>query len=345
MDNDYVLDNVDGLLLGLGANEVVDVLDEWGNRLERTLWQKCPAEEGSGGTRQWDERCNVQLLDDPGFKELKARGLSAVESKIGAYPEDFKKLIRTAADVRLTLQSVGVHGFSATGGPKVAISSDIRFDDTALDTLTAMSKTDYGRALRSYIGMVTSQRRDVHRPQDRDYFMQIAIDRSNGAVDRMIERFDVEAQGYQRILQAEKKLPALLANKPFVAHPLGISFTVHRPDAAGLESVVLRATSQERAIAATRLYDGLRQDAEGLRLTVGLHEEHAAFYPLAWLVPVQNLEVAMNLNAHVESNFFNRRERFIKAGFRSVSASARGSDVVTLGAGMFDIHAIATASP
>ncbi|MBX3232211.1 MAG: hypothetical protein KIT84_19145 [Labilithrix sp.] len=351
MDNDFVLDNVDGLLLSLGANEIVDVLDEHGNEIERTLWRKCPVQNDASGdhggssTPRWDERCNVRLLDDPSFKAMKTRALAAVEAKLGPYPEDYKKLVRTAADLRLTLQSVGVHGFSATGGPKVAISSDVRFDDQALDTLTAMSKTDYGRALRSYIGMVSSNRRDVRRPQDRDYFAKIVLDRSNGAADRMIERFDVEAQAYQRILQAEKSLPAVLANRPYVAHPVGIRFEVSSGSAGALESVVLRSTSQERAIVATRLYDGLRKEAEGLELGAGLHAEHAALYPLGWLVPVQSLEVAMKVDAEVESTFFNPRQRFIKAGFKSVAASARGADVVTLGAGMFDIRAIATASP
>ena len=346
LDNDFVLDNVDGLLLSLGANEIVDLLDQHGNEMERTLWKKCPVQESSGGgVQHWDEACNVRLLDDPSFKAMKTRGLAAVEAKLGPYAEDYKNLIRTAADVRLTLQSVGVHGFSATGGPKVAFSSDVRFDDKALDDLTAMSKTDYGRALRSYIGMVTSSRRDVRRPQDREYFAKIAIDRSNGAVDRMIERFDVEAQTYQRILAAERSLPALLANRPYVAHPVGVSFPIDHGGAGSLEDVVLRSTSEERARAATRLYDGLREEAERLQLTVGLDAEHAALYPLGWLVSHESLEVALVLDAEVESTFFNPRKRFLKAGFKSTNAAARGAAVVPLGAGMFDIRAIATASP
>ena len=346
LDNDFVLDNVDGLLVSLGANEIVDVLDQYGNAMQRTLWSKCPLQESSGGgTQHWDEDCNVKLLDDPSFKAMKTQGLAAVEAKLGPYADDYKNLIRTAANLRLTLQSVGVTNFSVTGGPKVSLSSDYRFDDGALDTLTAMSKTDYGRALRAYIGMVTSQRRDVHKPADRDYFAKIAIDRSNGAVDRMIERFDVEAQTYQRILKAEQSLPTILANRPYVASPVGITFPIDHDGAASLANVVLRSTSEERALAATRLYDGLRKEAEGLQLSVGLQAEHAALYPLGALVPHDNLEVALTVDANVQSTFFNPRKRFIKAGFKSVSAAARGADVVTLGAGMFDIRAIATATP
>lgn len=346
LDNDFVLDNVDGLLVSLGANEIVDILDQYGNAMQRTLWSKCPVQESSGGgTQHWDESCNVKLLDDPSYKALKTQGLAAVEAKLGPFAGDYKNLVRTAANLRLTLQSVGVTNFSATGGPKVSLSSDYRFDDGALDTLTAMSKTDYGRALRAYIGMVTSQRRDVHKPADRDYFAKIAIDRSNGAVDRMIERFDIEAQAYQRILKAEQSLPALLANRPYVASPVAITFPIDHDGSASLANVVLRSTSEERALAATRLYDGIREEAEGLELTVGLQAEHAALYPLGALVPSQNLEVALTVDADVQSTFFNPRKRFIKAGFKSVSATARGADVVTLGAGMFDIRAVATANP
>lgn len=346
MGTDFVLDTVDGLLLGVAGAGVVDTLDAFGNDLERTLWKRCPVEEGENGSTHgghWDERCNVSLLDDPAFTDRQFKGMAALDAKIAGLPSDLKDLVRAAALVRLTQQSVGVHDLDVANGPEVSLTTDVRFDDVALDRLTSRSKADYLAALRAYVGSTHSPRRDVHKPADKVHFGGIAEGGSHGAVEAMATAFERDARAYRAILDAERALPQKLAGKAFVQAPLGIRFTVAASEVEMLRSAVLRSTTQERALAAARLYDDLRAEADGLR--AGLHEEHAALFPLVALAGPANLEVAFRLDADVSSSFFVKRRRFEKAGYRSVAAGARGPDVVPLGAGMFDIQAIAAASP
>jgi hypothetical protein len=48
----------------------------------------------------------------------------------------------------------------------------------------------------------------------------------------------------------------------------------------------------------------------------------------------------MDVRADVKSSFWVKRERYLKAGFGSVASSAKGAEVSTIRAGMFDLDAI-----
>lgn len=169
MDDDIITDNVDALLLGVAGRQVVETLDRFGNQLERTVWERCPAErDQERNTTKWDEECNVRLLDDPAMKSLKAEGLAAIEPLVADLPADFQKLVRDAANVRLTLQSVGIHNFDAAKGPNASFTLDARFDDRALAILTSRSKAEYAGALREYLTAVYANRQKVGRDMDKN---------------------------------------------------------------------------------------------------------------------------------------------------------------------------------
>lgn len=342
VDNDFVQDNVDALVRGLAGDAVVDLMDRYGNEIERTLWKRCPVDESSNPP-SWREDCNVKLLDDASFLKLRSDGLAAVDAKLGGRTPDARDLVRQAAELRFKMQSVGVLSSQQTGGPEMSFATNVHLDDAALDALTSRSKDDYAASLRAFVGMVSSPRRDVRSAKDRDYFRKAVENRSPGAVDRMAAQFEAGAKAYRAILAAEKGLPRILSGKAYVQSPVGIRFTVGRDEASTIESVVLRSTSHERALAAVGLFDGILDAAGGL--DAGLDPEHATLYPLLPLVPAASLEVAMNVTAKVESSFFNPRKRFQKVGLSNLGATAKGSDVATIGAGMFDIKTIAAASP
>ena len=48
----------------------------------------------------------------------------------------------------------------------------------------------------------------------------------------------------------------------------------------------------------------------------------------------------MAVKADVKSTFWVKRERYLKAGFGPVAARAKGAEVSTISAGMFDLDAI-----
>lgn len=343
MDDDVIIDNVDATLLGLVGREAVDALDEYGNAMERLVWSTCPVEQDrERNTRRFDEECNVRLLEDPAMTGLKAQGLAAIEPFARDLPADFQAIVREAANVRLTLQSVGIHNFDAANGPNASFTLDLRFDDKALGILTSRSKAEYAGALLEYLTAVHADRRKIGAGMDKQAARDAVSAKWGREIDRMGDMFEARAKSYRLIADAERLVPVTLQGKRFVSYPLGLRFSVDGNAARAYESAILQSTSHDRAKAASRLFDGLLEEAD--RINGPLYDEHTTTFPLLALVPRANLEVGMSVRADVRSTFWVKRERYLKAGFASVSASATGHDVSTIRAGMFNIDSVINAN-
>ncbi len=351
MDDDIIIDSVDALLAGIAGPAAVEALDKHGNQMQRLVWSTCPAERdnrgggrNSGGatTQKFDEECNVKLLDTPEMQNLKRAGLAAIEPAIAHLPEDFKKVAREAANVRLTLQSVGIHNFDALNGPNASFTVDVRFDDKALDILTSKSKAEYAGALREFLTAVYADRMKVGADTDKNAVRAAVDDKWGNDIAKMAGKFEQRAKAYRLITDAERLLPTALAGKRFSSYPMGIRFEVDGGDAKKYESAVLLSTSHDRAMAAARLFDTLKDEAD--RINAPLYDEHTATFPLLSLVPANHIEVGMKVRADVKSTFWVKRERYLKAGFTSTSAHAKGRDVATISAGMFDLDAVIAAN-
>jgi hypothetical protein len=281
MDDDVIIDNVDALLAGIAGPNVVDTLDKYGNDLQRMVWERCPVEverDRTHTTRTWDEECNVKLLDDPKMQSLKADGLRAVDGLIANLPEDFKKMAHEAANVRLTLQSVGIHNLDATNGPNVSFTLDARFDDKALSILTSRSKDDYTRALREYLAAVYADRKEVGKSTDKNAVRAKVDDKWGGKIAEMADLFAARSKSYRDIADAEKLIPVALNGKRFVSYPMGVRYSVDGNDARKYESAIIDSTSHDRARAAARLFDDLLKKADSINAP--LYDEHATTYPL-----------------------------------------------------------------
>jgi hypothetical protein len=339
MDDDLISDNVDALLVGLVGPRAVDALDEYGNAMQRLVWERCPVEEDrDGNTKRWDEQCNVALLDDPTMKDLHAKGLAAIEPFAADLPADFKELVEKAAATRLILQSVGIHNLDAANGPNASFTLDLRLDDKALGILTSKTKAEYRGALREFLTAVYADRLKVGRDMDKDAVRHAVDDKWGGDMDKMADVFEKRAKAYRLITDAERLIPVTLAGKRFVSYPLGLRFSVERSQDKTYESAILVSTSHDRAMAAAALFDDLLDEAD--RINAPLYDEHTATFPLLGLVPTENLEVGMSVRADVKSTFWVKRERYLKAGFQSASARGVGAQVSTISAGMFDLDQI-----
>ncbi len=351
IDDDLLVDAADATLVSLGGKDVVETLDHYGNQMERTVWERCVRNTGGDSNdAEFDDACNARLVQGE-FQAIKAEGLQAIEPLIARLPDDFKNVVRTAANTRLTLQSVGIHNFEVTNGPKMMFTLDARLDDKALGALTAKSRDEYRNALREYLTAVFAYRRDVGARMDKNAVRAQVDQRWSAGMDRMAARFEQRALAYKQVADAEAQLPRVLAGKRFVSYPIGIRFEVERDQAASLENVVATSTSQERALRATALFDDLKAEAE--RLDAGeplpvlpLWSEHAAAFPLLSLVPKQNLEAGITITSEVKPNGFivprnGGRDRFVKAGLQQgAAAAAKGSEVSTISGGLFDINGI-----
>lgn len=342
MDDDLIIDSVDALLLGLAGPDAIEALDKHGNAMQRLVWSTCPAEDRDNNTKRFDEECNVRLLETAEMQKLKADGMAALEPKIANLPEDFKKMAREAANVRLTLQSVGIHHFDALNGPNASFTVDVRFDDKALDILTSKTKEEYAGALREFLAAVYADRMKVGAGQDKDAVRAAVDERWGRDIGKIAEKFERRAKSYRLVSDAERLIPTALAGKRFSSFPMGIRFAVDNGEAGKYESAILDSTSHDRAKAAAALFDTLKDEAD--RINAPLYDEHTAAYPLMALVPAKNLQVGMKVRADVKSTFWVKRERFLKAGFKSVSATAKGNEVSIISAGMFDLDSVINAN-
>jgi hypothetical protein len=351
IDDDMIVDTLDATLGSLGNKELVEALDRFGNQMERLVAERCPAttQQGAGAesganAAVWDEACNIRLLDEPAMKALKEQGLQAAEGAIARLPDDFKAVARAAANLRLTLQSVKIHAMDHANGPKMGFRLDARLDDRALAAITSTSKADYRTALREYLTATSADRLTVGKTSDKNAVRGEVDGRWGAQMDRMAARFEERSAAYKRIADAEAALPRALANKRFVAYPIGIRFEIERNEAASLDNVVATSTSHDRALAAMALFDGLKSEAEGLSFAP-LWSEHAAAFPLLAIVPKKNLELGFDVLAEPERNGFvvplnGGGERFVKAGLRGANASAKGAEVSVISGGLFDIGGV-----
>jgi hypothetical protein len=341
MDDDMLIDNVDGLLAALVGHDAVEALDKFGNELQRTVWAKCPVQvqdDLNGQTQTWDEACNVQLLDDPIMSDLKAQGMAAIEPFAAQLPDDYAALVRDAANVRLTLQSVGIHNLDAMNGPNASFSLDVRLDDKALSKAAFKGRDAYRSALREYLTAVYADRMKVGAGLDKDGVRKQVDDKWAKQMDTMADVYEKKALAYKLIVEAEQVVPEALAGKHFASFPLGVRFTIDRDASKMYASAIMNSISHDRALAAAGLFDALLDAAGGLHAP--LYPEHTAAYSLLALVPTNDLQVGMDVEADVQSTFWVSRDRFLKAGFKTVKAGATGADVTLLGAGMFDLSAV-----
>lgn len=344
MNDDMILDNVDATLVTLFGNPIVDTLDKYGNEMQRLVWSTCPAvveekENGSTSSKKFDEECNVNLLATPKMTDLKAQGLAAIEPLIKGYPADYQALARSAANTRLTLQSVGIHNFDSANGPNVSYSINARFDDAALEQIATTTKDEYVKGLREYLAAIRADRMKIGAGQTKDQARADVDSKYGSDLSKVGDVFAAKAHAYKIIGDAEKLIPSTLRGKRYVQYPLGMRFAIDNDDAKTYESAIIDSTSNDRAKAATALFDELKK-AMDKYLDGPLHEEQHTVYSLLPLVDRANLDVTADVKADVKSTFWSKRERYLAAGFKSVTSNAKGAQVSTISGDMFNIDGL-----
>jgi hypothetical protein len=379
MDDDFMSDNADAVMTAIAGPKAVETLDTYGNALERLVWAKCPVQKdndsnrgGGQQTQKWDEQCNVDLLkagsvtgwpapdaqfEGKSMAQVKAEGLAALEGEIADLPDDFKNLVRTAADVRLTLQSVGIHNLDAVNGPLAAWTTDVRFDDKALDMLTrkGIENLDaYKSALTDYLVAVNAPRTDVGAESSKAAVRERIQKKLGGGIERMAKTFQKGCKGYRLVRDAEDRLPIDLPQSryPHIESAWGLRFEMNDTRTKE-DSEEIRTIAHDRVYQIHKMMETLRDQADDVtKSTFGriftnssntdLDKGHAATIPLMRLLPLANLQVAVNVKADSKSTFWVKRERYQAAGFKSLLAPvvAKGSEVRTIDVKLFDLASI-----
>ncbi len=375
MDDDVLLDSTDALIASLIGKEALAPLDKYGSPMQEAVGRECPVQHAaSNGPRSstsnrdtWDEACNVALIQNESKKVVQLAGgaLSLVDarkrgveefkaqSSVTAMPQSFRDLLAASAELRLTLQMVKVHALDATNGPGVSFALNYRLDDKALGLLAHADEAKYRRAVEEYLGAVSPKRTGISGGSP------IGDEDIKKAADAMVARLATFKANYKNVSENESEdLPRVLAGKPYVNLPIGIRFDVSDVADANSEDRMKRylddvsrirveSISHQRALLGKTLFDALAKTADDkVGFSNGkqrLFAEQAAAYTLVAVLPAENVEIGMDLAANVDSTFWAKRERFVKAGFAATSKSARGADVEPITSKLFDIQAMMNA--
>lgn len=343
LDDDMLIDNSDALVLALGGAKALEALDRSGNALDAMVKAKCWVErtQGPRGTstpERLDEPCIVALLADPAVVRLRSEALAAFDREIAGLAPDFRKLLHGVAENRIALQSVCSKNPDGLSGPNVSFTLDYRLDDRALHVLAHRTKEQYRAALREHLATTEIDRFSNAAGRSKEETRNDVERRWGPNMDAMAKVFNSRAYAYRLIVEAERVVPQALAGKRYATYPLGVRFSVDGGDAKLYESALLHSTAHDRAKAAARLFDALYTEAG--RIDARLWDEHTAAFPLLALVPTRNLDVGLDLKADTTSGFLQNRERYRKAGFASVVATAKGADSSVISAGMFDLEKV-----
>ncbi len=345
LDDDLLIDASDALILSIAGPKALETLDSFGNALDAQVKAKCfkPGTTGNGPhgqpqPDQLDEKCVVALLDDPAAIRLRTEGIAAFDREIAGLADDFRKVAHEAAVDRLALQSVGSDNPDAFNGPNASITVDYRLDDRALELLASRTKDQYRQALREYLTTITMDRIANAKGQSKEQARGEIDAKWAGDMDAMAGVFDKQVKAYRLIQEAERIIPVALAGKRYSTYPLGVRFSVDGSANKAYETALLESTGNDRAKAAARMFDALYKEAD--RINSHLFDEHTAAFPLLSLVPTKNLELGLDIKADTRSSFWQNRERFQKAGFKSVAVAAKGSESSTVSAGMFDLNKV-----
>jgi hypothetical protein len=337
MDNDFVVDNVDALLVGLLGPDAVTAIDQFGDRLEQTIWDRCPPNK-----QLFDETCNIRLLDDPAIRQLEDGGVAAIEPFLASLAPNYANLVREAVKLRMTLQSIQIHNIDAANGPNASYALDLRFGENALASLVSEDGPAFRAALMNYLTVTSVDRRALGRTLTKEQARATAETRWGAVADTMAQVFGEKASAYKSIESTEKSLPTLLAGKNFTSFPFGVRFKVTANNLPDLASAAMTSLSHERSLAAAALFDGLFDKAKNLS-NAPLFPEQATTFPLIALVPRDQLQMVSDFQTIITSSFFVHRDRFTKAGLHSTTTSATGSNAGIVSAGLFDVTQIAAA--
>src|SRR4030095_11876040 len=93
-------------------------------------------------------------------------GALAIEPFARDLPPDYATVLRQAANLRMTLQSVQIHNFDAANGPNASYALDVRFGESALSALVAKDAPAFRAALMSYLKAASADRRAANGGPD-----------------------------------------------------------------------------------------------------------------------------------------------------------------------------------
>jgi hypothetical protein len=172
----------------------------------------------------------------------------------------------------------------------------------------------------------------------------MVVSEYGGAFDDMAQLFVDRMAQYQGVLQKERGSINLLSHDvPLGARTLVVTYPVDSNNRPQLEKATVSSLAQARAKIMTDLVDALVSRAHDKVNTNGhLNPEDVVAYGLLSLVPQGKMIVHLKIDVTKDANSTDPHQKL--DGFDAVEDNLTGADAKPIGAGLFDVDAIMSAT-
>jgi len=326
MERDKFLDNIDGLILGIGGPGALAVLEGPGNDLERLVHTVCD------GAEIFDP-CIVGMLTDPRALALREEGIRMITTWAGSLEHDLRHMLIEAAELRLRSQAVFQLSAGLTG-PGTSIVIDYRLDDGALAELMRVGAGDrFEDAAMALLQATEIRRRDSVSDieDDREELLEDKREKVRGIADIL----DFYAETYRKLDNVEEAVIDTLG--AIGARAVEIRFPIDKDKRPIYRKATAQSIAQARAKVATDMFD----DMIAATGRLGRKKEQLVAYSLLQLTSGSRTDLAFEIEFDTDDNFFFWREPYREAGYPNhVEQYAIGSNVAPIDGGLFDIDAL-----
>lgn len=335
MERDKVIDQLDSVIVSVGGIAGLRALERKGNELERLVLTRCPIPQNA---MDFDEDCNIAFAHSAEAASLKSAALAEFEGAIGALPAPSKDLLMGLADLRLSAQMVEDPHASAVG-PTASVVVDFRLDDQALKGVFAKDGTAFKGSVLNLMDATQLERTVADVTGERAKIRA----KSTAVAEKMAAVFTDAKKQYERLLSIDGARIETLGE--IGGNAIEVRYAVDGSKNPIYDNAISQSVAQARAGVVSAMYDRLREEADDMPSSGGssaAHPEQIASFALLGLAAAEKTELRVSLKTDNGSNplLVGPRKRYDAAGFASVDVFAKGPQVATIAAGLFDIDAI-----
>ncbi len=331
MENDKLLDHVDGLILSVGGDLAYQTAEIYGSAIERRTQVLCPDPE------LYDD-CLVDVLDDAEVVALRAEGDQQMALAVADLPQNLQELVRAAGRMRFMAQAT-VEIPAGLTGPPSSVVLDYRLDDTALRSLLQDNdRATFEQALGRVV-IATHIDRDLDPTEVLGERDEILDDEGK----YIAQAGEVFADAQRRWVAAIEAESMTLRNHPELGEmgprAIEIRFEIDQNNAPKYGKVVARSLAQARSRVATQMFDDLEDKLD--RWGLDEYGENLVAYTLLALTPRESLDVRFDYDVDPsDSLLVGEMPQYRKAGYVDVDLWAQGPNVSRIDGGLFDVDAL-----
>ncbi len=313
MRRDRLVDQLNGVIRGLGGARVLSALDAEGNTIEQYVQRRCNPSPAF-------DPCRLSVMQESAVLEARGRALAALGDAATSLPPGHQELLRAATELRLAAQSAREPDAMLVG-PPMSVLIGVRMDDTALTTLftrsSASMRASIEASLEAQLG--DRQRADFEAHRTRE------IQDQSQNISAMLAAFETARARYVAALDLEAQAIETLGPNGVSTLFVNISQTSPRAE----------LIAEERARAARLAYDSMLNAAK--RVGNGTTAEAVATFALLNATDPLHIEATLDVKVNLDDNSL---AQYRAAGYTPLHQVGRGDRMISMSGGVFSLDSL-----